>query len=155
MIAAEVLSELKARHVELVVEGDRLRFRPVGAVPDDLRAKLRAHKAELVELLKPREGLQLRDALPGGVVASQSCLLAEFLEMRLEEFEGAGLVVEVWPKALGEVVVFASDNAVVDPGELRVVYRAAELRGLVGIQPADLRNLHDIKKTFRGSILPS
>jgi TubC N-terminal docking domain len=155
MTAAEVLSELKSRHVELVVDGDRLRFRPVGAVPEDLRAKLRAHKAELVELLKLHQGLPLRDALPGGVVGPQTCLVAESLEMSLEEFAGAGLVVEVWSGDLDEAVVLASDDAVVDPGELRVVYRAAELRGLVGVQPRDLRNLHDIKKTFRGSILPS
>jgi len=51
--------------------------------------------------------------------------------------------------------VFASDNAIVDPGERRVVYRAAELRELVGLGPADLRCLHNVKKIFGGTILAS
>jgi hypothetical protein len=53
------------------------------------------------------------------------------------------------------VVVFASDHAVLDPGERRVVYRANELRELVGLRPEDLRFVHRAKATFGGSIVAS
>ena len=54
MTAEEVLSELRARHVELAVVGDRLRFRPATAVPEDLLTELREHKAEVIELVSLR-----------------------------------------------------------------------------------------------------
>lgn len=54
MTAAEILSELEARQVELAVAGDRLRFRPATAVPDDLLTELREHKAEVIELVSLR-----------------------------------------------------------------------------------------------------
>lgn len=54
MTAAEILSELEARQVELAVVGDRLRFRPATAVPDELLIELREHKAELIELVSLR-----------------------------------------------------------------------------------------------------
>jgi hypothetical protein len=51
------------------------------------------------------------------------------------------------------VVVLASDNARVDPGELRTVYRAHELRALLGLTAAcQLRRIHKVKRTFRGTI---
>ena len=54
---------------------------------------------------------------------------------------------------LGEQIIFASDNAAVDPGELRPVYRAHELRVLLGLRdPGELRRIHELKKTFRGTI---
>jgi hypothetical protein len=76
--------------------------------------------------------------------------------MRLDDFACAGLVVTVWSEVLGERVTFASDNARVDPGELRPVYRARELRALLGLSdPGELRRIHAVKRTFRGSISDS
>jgi hypothetical protein len=75
--------------------------------------------------------------------------------MRLSEFASARLVVEVRSDVLGEVVIFASDNAIVDPGERRVVYRAAELRDLLRIQPEGLRQIHRMKQLFRGTVTVS
>jgi hypothetical protein len=73
--------------------------------------------------------------------------------MRLDDFARAGLVVTVWSKVLGERIILASDNARVDPGELRTVYRARELRALLGLSdPAELRRIHEVKRTFRGTI---
>lgn len=51
---SEILSELQARQVELAVVGDRLRFRPVSAVPEPLLEALRAHKAEVMDLVELR-----------------------------------------------------------------------------------------------------
>jgi hypothetical protein len=57
-------------------------------------------------------------------------------------------VAEVWSRVLGEAVVFASDNARLDPGELWPVYRAHELRVLLGLTaPGELRRIHEVKKT--------
>jgi hypothetical protein len=156
MTAADLLSELEARQVELAVAGDRLRFRPATAVPEDLREELRAHKAELLELLKTRSVPRLEEALPGGVTEPrQSALIAEVVAMTLDEFAQAGLVVEVESRVLDEIVLFASDNAILDPGERRVVYRAQELREVLQYRPEDLRFVHNVKKVFGGTIQPS
>lgn len=49
--AVALLADLRARGVELVAIGDRLRFRPASAVSGDTREALRVHKAELLALL--------------------------------------------------------------------------------------------------------
>jgi hypothetical protein len=55
--------------------------------------------------------------------------------------------------AIEEAVVFASDDAPVDPGELRTMYRARELRVLLGLTtPRKLRLVHEVKRLFRGTI---
>lgn len=156
MTPSDLLSEIQARQVELMVVGDRLRIRPAGALPPDLREELRTHKAEVVELLRARGGPGLAEALPGGVTeAKRSLLAADILALRLDEFATARLRVEVSSDVLGERVVFASDNAKLDPGERLVVYRAAELRELVGFSRDDLRKVHEVKRMFGGTIEPS
>lgn len=75
----------------------------------------------------------------------------EVVAMPLEEFGEAGLVVAVRCQLFGETVVFASDNAPVDPGERRVVYGAAELQDLLGLGPEDLHTIHQFKKLFGGT----
>jgi hypothetical protein len=96
---------------------------------------------------------QLLDALGGVRAAKPSLLVAEVCAMRLDDFARAGLVVTVRSELLGERIILASDNARVDPGELRTVYRARELRALLGLtDPGELRQIHAVKRTFRGSI---
>lgn len=51
MTAPELVQVLRARGVELSRSGDRLRFRPVQAVPTELVAEMRRHKKELLSLL--------------------------------------------------------------------------------------------------------
>jgi TubC N-terminal docking domain len=51
MTASALVAELRARGVELIPAGDRLRFRPASAVPPDLVEHLRRHKAEVLVLL--------------------------------------------------------------------------------------------------------
>ena len=70
-------------------------------------------------------------------------------------FAQARLVVPVYSEVLDETVVFASDNAIVDPAEHRPVYRAVELLELVDLDVEDLRRVHEIKKIFGGTIEPS
>ena len=58
--------------------------------------------------------------------------------MTLSEFAQAGLVVQVRSGALGQSVLFASDNATVENDEGLSVYRASELIDLLGSGATDL-----------------
>lgn len=76
----------------------------------------------------------------------------ETVEMTLETFSTAGLVVRVTSRLLGEDVLLVSDNAEgVDEEGALVVYRAEELLRLVRLPQECVRTVHRVKKTFRGS----
>lgn len=53
--AADLLTELQARGVALVADGDRLRFHPRHKVTGNLLDRLREHKPELLGILARRE----------------------------------------------------------------------------------------------------
>jgi hypothetical protein len=55
----------------------------------------------------------------------------EIAGLPLSRFRAAGLLLTVRSRALGETIVFASDNAVLPADERRRVYRASELERLV------------------------
>ncbi|HEV3073361.1 MAG TPA: hypothetical protein VHB47_02990 [Thermoanaerobaculia bacterium] len=150
MDAQALLVELKARGVEIRAAGEDLEIRPSGPLPPALLVELRAHKSEVLRrLARPA----VSDALGGVSESSPSLLAAEVRALRLEDFALAGLVIEVRSDVLGEGVIFASDDARVDPGERRPVYRARELRVLLGLtDPLELRRIHEVKRTFRGTI---
>jgi TubC N-terminal docking domain len=57
MTALELVETLRARGVELVPAGDRLRFRPGEAVTAEERAALRLHKPEVLRLLAPESAV--------------------------------------------------------------------------------------------------
>lgn len=59
--AETLLRELAARGVELVPVGDRLRYRPVEAVDDTLRAEMKRRKPELLALLTAGQTAALAD----------------------------------------------------------------------------------------------
>ena len=75
------------------------------------------------------------------------------LEMRMSEFATSGLVQEVKSGVLGEHILWVSDNAKVPPGNTLVVYRADELKQLVGLSPDEIRHLHAVKKELDGDLL--
>ena len=154
MNVSELLSELESRGTRVEVHGDRLRIQPPESVDEALLEAIRAHKGELVELLRPE--CCVADAVAVGVEPEQwPITAAELLAMPLSEFAEARRVVRVVSSVLGEVVIFASDNAVVDPGESLVVYRAVELRELIGLSEEDLKTVHEVKRVFQGTIEPS
>jgi hypothetical protein len=64
--------------------------------------------------------------------------LDRLTHMPLSEFAQAGLVVQVHSRALGQSVLFASDNATIENDEGLSVYRASELIDLVGSRDPDL-----------------
>jgi len=49
--ATDLLTDLGRLGVELVADGDRLRYRPQSALTPDLADRLRSHKAELLAIL--------------------------------------------------------------------------------------------------------
>jgi TubC N-terminal docking domain len=49
-----ILEELKAIGVEVIPTGDSLAIRPASKVPPELKERLRAHKAEVLAVLKSR-----------------------------------------------------------------------------------------------------
>lgn len=63
--AADLLTYLTRLGIEMVAHGDRLRYRPRSALTPDLAERLRAHKAEVLAILRPAEG-------PGGATAAQA-----------------------------------------------------------------------------------
>jgi hypothetical protein len=153
VIAEDVLAELRRRGVQVEARGDVLHVEaPRGLLSPELVESLRRLKPELLRLVALAPGT-VGEALGGVSEVQPSLMVAEVCAMPLEEFALAGLVVEVWSRVLGEAVVFASDNARLDPGERRPVYQARELRVLLGLAaPAELRRIHDVKRMFRGTV---
>lgn len=56
MIVINLLAELIRLGIRLAAHGDRLRFHPRWAVTPDLADRLKAHKADLLEVLRPMAG---------------------------------------------------------------------------------------------------
>ena len=147
MKAEEILGNLSSLGVQIRPDGDLLKLKPFSKLTPELHEEVRKHKGELLEML----GKPVADVL-GGVKSGATVLDAEICDMPLPKFASAGLVLEVTSSVLQETVIFASDNAIVDPGENLVVYRASELKELVGLTSGDLLQVHAVKKTFRGQV---
>ncbi|MCH9647759.1 MAG: hypothetical protein K0U98_05935 [Deltaproteobacteria bacterium] len=153
MSALELLAEVHRRGVAIEVEGGHLRLSPASALSTDLIGELRVHKSKLLELLESRPNTDFDKVLPQGFSEEQPTLRTDGVtSMSLAEFSRAHLVVEVCSEVLQESVVFASDNATVDSGEQRVVYRARELSLLLSLGADELRSLHAAKKIFGATL---
>jgi hypothetical protein len=77
------------------------------------------------------------------------------MTLSLSEFEAGTYVVKVRSALLGEDIYFVSSEKLFDKvPEGFVVYTAKELRALKGSTKDDIRNVHRIKKTFNGEIIP-
>ena len=155
VVAEELLDTLASLDISVEAAGDTLQLvGPRSALSQELAEEIRRHKPEILAALRTRQSIG--QALPGGVTEAQpSLLVAEILAMPVSRFADASLVVEVRSRALDEVVILASNDSVIDPGERRVVYRAAELGDLAGLSPSELRAVHQVKRTSRGVLLPS
>lgn len=154
MSVQELFTKIEALGVALRVNGNRIQFSPPGTLPEDLRSELKSHEADLLAAL--RCPLSVCESLPGTVEPDRWPVTeGELLSMPLEGFARSGAVVRVWSSVLEERLILAADNAHLDPGECRVVYRAGELRELAGLPPEDLKEVHRFKKLFRGRIVPA
>lgn len=83
-------------------------------------------------------------------VAVATPTIAEVEAMPLEAFGRSGLALVVESEVLGEPVLFVADGYRPAPGA-PIAYYPDELVELIGTPPADLRRIHDIKRTFPGS----
>ena len=56
MSAAALLARVRALGVRVRLSGNNIALRPIAAVPEDLKAAIKAHKLELLALLREDEG---------------------------------------------------------------------------------------------------
>ncbi len=154
MNATHLIDAIESAGTRLRVEGDRLMMKAEQPLPDPLLVALRDRKAEIVSTLRERPTVST--AVPGSLESrDMPAMAADVAEMPLDDFQNAGLALPFFSTVLNEEVVFASDNAVIDPGERRVVYCAAELWHMREMSPNLLRSAHEVKRIFGGTIGPN
>ena len=77
------------------------------------------------------------------------------MALSLSEFEAGTYVVKVRSHLLGEDIYFVSSEKLFDKvPEGFAVYTAKELRALKESTKDDIRNVHRVKRTFDGEIIP-
>ena len=129
MIALEVLTELRHRGVELIPEGEAIRYRaPKGAMTPDLRQALSAHKSELLALLS-HQAQPTFDADASEVAA-----------------------VKLVNTVIGDIWLLADAEALADhPDIIRAglpVFFFDEVEMLRGKTPVELKAIGMVKATF-------
>lgn len=82
--ARSLVADLHARGVAMRVVGDRLRYRPMSAVPPELRARMAACKDDLLDLVELFEERAAIRELDGGFSRAEAERLA------LEDVLGEG-----------------------------------------------------------------
>jgi len=94
MTAGAILARLKAAGLHLRAEGGNLAASPKSALTDDLRALMRAHKAELLQALQPAPAVPTEpqdttsgEALPSPL-SGHDCMACDRLQMREEPQPG-------------------------------------------------------------------
>ena len=141
MKATAILDKLHSLGIGVTVSGDKLLLEPGSSVPKELVEELKAHKPEVMDLLKLR-GYRLR--YPGNQVTDQE--LTE-IEARVER-DGYVLL---WSNTLNDFVAFyktEADREKIPPGF--VPYSDKELFELFGKNSSPrkhtLRLIHEAKK---------
>lgn len=134
MTANDLVAILRTSGAFLRLEGRRLFVGPARRISDHLLAELRAHRAVLIDFA--RRSSTLEKILAGDVEpAADIPATTGDVAMPLKRFATAELEVPVHCPLLGGDIVLASDDAVLDPGERRPVFRAAELAHLQRLGP--------------------
>lgn len=137
MMASEILQSLTTLGVSVEADGTKLRFMPGSLVPSTLVPEIKAHKGELLELLKaPR------------LVDAPSIWHAQEVARRVER-EG---VCVFWSDVLQEMIAFVKDEnylpqvpagiAAFTTDELEHIFPA----GNEGLSPKAFRLVYEAKK---------
>ncbi len=150
MNAAELVSKIKNKGAKVRTSGDRLRIYPRELISDELVVELRQHKQAILTYL--HEETTVAGALPGPIKPLQCPSLGlDILSLPLRQFAKTTHVIDVACDTLKDDIVLAGGDALIDPGEQRVVYRAHELCELAGCSPEEFREIHEIKRQYGGS----
>jgi hypothetical protein len=86
-----------------------------------------------------RPAVQVKEPAPG----------VEIPDMRLSEFARSEGWLRIQSAVLGEEIILAADNAMEIPSGFPI-YRASEIRSLMGRAPEAVRDVHRVKKAFQG-----
>jgi TubC N-terminal docking domain len=87
MSAAQLLADLAQRGIRLEGDGERLRYYPRSAVRPEVLERLKAHKGELLQLLRPTLGFDVDsapDAEPAPISEKQTHRMPQELRRRVE-----------------------------------------------------------------------
>lgn len=148
-----ILNQLRRLGVELAVAGDRIRYRPAGAVPTDLLDGLRRHKAEILTLLATGAA----EAAAPGPLADAVRVLA----MPLDTFAKAGQTLEIRVRWLDVTLFFVPDAAAgetlvttgVGRGRIWTADELAMLMALPEHTTSTVQRLAHAKLTLDGDIV--
>jgi hypothetical protein len=89
------------------------------------------------------------------VNASLGLLAPDEAATLLEDLRAGRLLAEVGLGPDGDEILVAADEAAIDPGERRVVYRAPELVAALLLPEDVVYELHRMKCRFGGSLEPN
>ena len=142
MDSVSILDELHNLGVAVTLDGDDLLLIPASNVPDSLVPELKAHKPEIIRLIKDRQYAQV---YPGEELGDEE------LQEIVRRVTTAGYVL-VYCEILDDLVAFydtEADRAKIPPGF--VPYSDAELQHLFGddkpdMSVNDLKRIHAAKK---------
>jgi hypothetical protein len=87
MSAAELLMDLGRLGIRLEADGERLRYRPQSALTPDLLTRLKAHKGELLTMLRRASGFDVDsapDAEPAPETENRTHRMPQELRRRVE-----------------------------------------------------------------------
>ena len=155
MNATEILDYASHHDIHLMVESDALLVDgPKGTITPEFRGALKAHKAELLEVLA-------QQPLPDWNDHPDTPPTDPFTREAIQDIKG-GKAVPVWSSVLEEWLWFVRDNdaqqqlvaqgcqsPIYTLGELAVV---ADMRMNSSFGPEDLKRVHAIKKKFGAAI---
>lgn len=146
MDACAILERLENIGVQIIVAGDKLQLRPGSAVPPELFSEVKAHKPELVTILKLR-GYQFKhsefeapdkelDEIAAGVnrdryVLLWSTVLEDLIAFYKDEVDRVNIPPGFVPYSLRELKELFSEVSKVGPDELRIIHEAKRQGGVV------------------------
>lgn len=151
MNIAALINELEALHVVLSLDGDKLRVSaPKGALTEELRARIVAHRDVLTELLRNSQGTKLTadpiEPVPGGGPSPLTPAQHQLWFLDRLSPNGAFLNIPIVARLRGDLDVEALSRVVVDLGRRHdaLVSRIVELRDAPHLTPSG----HDLRLAF-------
>ncbi len=156
MSAVEILTEMQAAGIRLEANGDMLRVTaPKGRVSPDIKAKLTAHKPELlVALAKYNDHGSLAEREQA---ADSRTATIPFGQLHMDAIK-RGNAVHVWSARLGVWLWWVKGEPerrrLLDRGCKQPIYTLGELVVVAGMDYQDLPTIHALKRDMGATIKP-